>query len=260
MKRGGPKGGGWKEDELPPGSGWRQWSYPGAVRKEFPEYTLIALSNGRRTYSGIDGGALVFDGKGGVGVHWNFAAVIASRHGSGNRKNPITISQGNRLPPKLSPQAKFVTDIRALFIIPEDHTPEGQSDIPGLPDAANDPDAIELTKLFQAECYHLLSAVVRGDATEFRRIADWLELSERIRTGEEDVPETYSDIAEAVREAAIKADGIPTRAAVEKEFNALVGANREGKNLREDLGRMGFGWIHGATGRPPRKVGETRGQ
>lgn len=259
MKRGGPIGSGWKHDELPAGSKWRQWSRRGATWKEFSDYTVLTLPDGQRTFSGTGGGALVFDGRGGVDVRWNFAAVIASQNGSGNRTNPLTYSQGKRTPPRLSSHARFVTDIRALFNIPLNHSPEAPANIPGLPDAADSAKAIELTSLFQKECYHLLSAVVKGDATEFRCIADWLELSERIRTGKEEVPERFSDIAEAVREAAIKADGIPTRAEVAKEFDALAGANLKGKDLREDLGRMGFGWIHGATGRPPRKVGETGG-
>lgn len=258
MKTGGPEGSGWSEDEVPPGSQFRQWSFPGAIRQEFANYTVVTRADGRRTYSGEGGGVLEFDGKGGVQLHWNLSAAIANLHGSGNRKNPLTISQGKRKPPKLSPQAKFVTDIRSLFIIPDEHSPEGQSDIPGLPDSPDDPSVIELLETFREECYHLFSLVVRGDATELRRIADWVELSEKIRTGQQEMPEGYSDIAEAIREAAIQADGIPSRAAIESEYKSLVRKNRA-KSLRDDLGRMGFAWLHAPTGRPSKKVGKTGG-
>jgi hypothetical protein len=258
MKTGGPKGSGWTEDEVPPGSSFRQWSFSGVIRQEFADYTVVTRADGRRTYSGEGGGILEFDGKGGVQLHWNLSAAIANLHGSGNRKNPLTISQGKRKPPKLSPQAKFVTDIRSLFIIPDEHSPEGQSDIPGLPDSPDDPSVIELLETFREECYHLFSLVVRGDATELRRIADWVELSERIRKGEEEFAVIYSNIAKAIRQAAIHAEGIPSRSKVESEYKSIAGEAKV-KDLREDLGRMGFSWLHGPTGRPLKKVGKTGG-
>lgn len=257
MKRGGPIGGGWKEDELPAGSDWRQWSGAGVIWKEFRDYTLREFMDGKRIYSGEGGGKLIFDGKGGVNVHWNQVAAIASLNGSGNRKHPITTSEGKRTPPKLARQVEFVEGIRGCFIITDEHSPEKKSSIPGLPEDAEDPEAIKLTELFQKECYYLFSSLVRGEAKVFEHIAECLKFSKEIRGKKGAIPEVYSDVVEAVREAAIKADGIPSRPDVEQEYRRLAGENAGKKELREVLGRMGFAWIHGPTGRPRRKVGKT---
>ena len=247
MRLGGPKGSGWKEDVLPSGSTGRQWSHQGgAIRREFLDYALVTLPNGDRTYSGTDGGILFIDSAGVAKVErWNFGAVLGSHYGKGNRKEKLTISRGDRLPPQLPPQAGLVKAIRAYCNYPPGLSLDEEWQETWAPSNAKSKRAKQLLDVVSDEAYHLIRAVLLGEADELRRIADWLEISERIRTGQEGVPQCYMDIIKAVENAATEACGLPTRPAVEKAHELLVGINRS-KDLRDDLGKMGLGFIRGA--------------
>ena len=261
MKRGGPIGPGWEETALPEGSAFRQWTYPGGLtRREFADYKEIIFPNGRKEFSGDAGGILIIDGKGGAEVFWNYAAAVASAHASGNRKNPPTFSRGKRQPPAFAEHVAFVAAIRGAFIVSGPSDPDGPStDIPGLPADSGSPEARDIVQRHSAEAFRLLSAVVRGDADELERIAAAVRLDDEIQRGALWTPKKFEDIANAIRRAAVDAGDLPRRLDVTREYEVIAAGRAVDLDIREDLGRMGFGWLPAPAGKQPRKPGTKGG-
>ncbi len=257
-----PKGSGWKKNRVPKGSPClNQWTHAatGCIRCDCGEYVEIIHPSGWRQYSGEGGGILTFHPDGSVEVHWNGAAALTSAHGAGNRKLRITKATPKRAHAQLDETFAMIAGIRESFIIPPDHAPSKiPHEIPGLPTDPDSSQAIELTRIFHREAYQMLSAIVKGDADEIKRIAAAVEHHEGIRTDILQTPmEGFLDIAEAIREAAIQAGGIPSRPSILKEYSALAGnrGNISTDSLREKLGKMGFAWLHATHGKRGKREG-----
>ena len=251
-----PKGDGWKESLIGEKGPWkRQWKHvaTGCIRRDHGEYVEIIHPSGWRQYSGEGGGILTFQPDGSVEVHWNDAAALASAYGSGNRKHRITKATGTRMPARLDETFGMITGIRESFIIPTNSSHE----IPGLPIDPDSPQVLELLRIFHREAYQILAAIVKGDASAIQDIAAAVESHEGIRPDKLKTPmKGFLDIEEAIREAAIQANGIPSRPAIHKEYRALAGENRGNIGLdafRELLGRMGFAWLHAPHGKRGKK-------
>lgn len=253
-----PIGDGWTKIDAAAGAAWiRQWTHStGVIRRDYGEYVQVIRPNGWRQYSGKGGGFLVFLPDGTVEIHWNPVGALASAF-TGNRTYKVTKSAGKRATPQLEKTFAMVTQLRACFIIPDDHRPtDAPHGIPGLPpdeELSTDeeylpdeesPRAAEILATFHREAYQIIESIVKGDAESIRRIAAAVEYHEGIRTGDLHVPiETHLDILAAIGEAATAEKGVPSRAAILKEFNALVQKNRRKDDIRDELAGMGFAWM-----------------
>lgn len=257
--RAAPKGDGWEKNRVRITSPWKsQWTHEnGTIRRDHGKYLEIIRPNGWRQYSGDGEGYLIFPTDGEVEVYWNGTSALASAHGAGNQKHRITKATGKRLPARLDDTFGMIYGIRGSFVIPDDHRPaQDAHEIPGLPSDPDSPRALELLSVFHREAYQILSAIVRGDAGEIHRIAVAVENHEGIRTGELETPmDNFLDIVKAIQKAATHANGPPERSKVTKEFNDLVSSNRQKPDLRDELGKMGFGWLPAPGGKPSAKVG-----
>ena len=200
-----------------------------------------------RHYGDVDQEShIIFQEDGTVTVQWNRTAAIASAYGAGNRRVRATVATGKRTPPVLHP----------LF----DQIELCQS-FANFREAIGDPVPIEpfdervpklLESTFRDIAWKMISAVLQGDADSLHDIAETVALVETVKKFT-DIK--WSKLAEAIRIAAVKANGPPYRNDVEDEYRNLVPRNLAGnESYREDLGRMGFNWLPRRTGRPP-KVG-----
>lgn len=261
-----PIGDGWTETATGAGEPWkRQWKHEtGVIRRDYGEYVEIIHPSGWRQYSGDGGGRLVIQKDGEVIVHWNRAAALAAFHGSGNRKNRITKANGKRTPPLLDETFGMIAGIRDSFISSKGEcAPEGRDEVlkwdvqPNLPWDFDSPQAFELLKTFHREAYHVLSAIVKGDAGEIRRIAAAVDNHEGIRTGRlETSTEPFSGIAKAIKNAVIKKGGIPSRPDIIDEYTRIGEVSRDELSMeayREKFGRMGFAWLHALHGKRGKK-------
>lgn len=258
--RAAPQGNGWKKDHVTEDTPWRsQWTHEnGTVRRDHGEYLEIIHPDGHRQYSGDGRGRLIFRADGEVEVFWNGTAALASAQGAGNRTHRITKAADKRRPAQLDDTFGMIYAIRGLFIIPDDHKPtHADHDIPGLPSDPDSPRALELLNVFHREAYQMLSAVVRGDAAEIRRVAAAVENHEGLRTGKLETPmNEFLGVAEAIRQAARKCGGIPSRPATINAYTGLGGGGIEGITMEsfiEKLGRMGFPWLHAPHGKRGKK-------
>jgi hypothetical protein len=199
-----------------------------------------------KNYQGDDGGILTFMPSGSVGVTWNQMAAIASAHGSGNRKARITVSKGKRKPPEAAYLFERIQEYRQAAI---DFDWKGYP----FPKSSDDPGVTELlSDDLRQPAWTMMSAVLNGDSTTLRTIANMVELAEKIRLeGKAFTPtKSWEDIAEAIRLAAEKVGSPPSRQQVLDEYQKIDPKKAAKNSIVEDLGRMGFGWLGGKNGRP----------
>jgi hypothetical protein len=195
--------------------------------------------------TGEGGGKLIFRPDGRVLAVWNEVAAIASAHGSGNRGVRITDAAGNRECPVYSETFDAVALVRRVgrqgFDFPEDH--EG-------------PEVLKRLELFQKLAWRMLRDVGTGNAADLRAIADALEAADKLHSGELETPlEKWCDYAAAIAQAAEEANGIPKKHEVKKALEKALPKDRQKWDYREDLARMGFGWLPAPSGRPPKGEG-----
>ncbi len=223
------------------------WTDPtGAATSALLQISHDRSMKGARHVRGNEGegcGMLVFLPNGKVWVGWDELAAIASAHSSGKTSNPPTESTGNREPVKLSHLFDLVSSARRVgrqgFEFPKDH--EGLAILKNL-------------ELFQELAWRMVRAVGTGNPAELRAIADSLEKCDAIHSGTIETPTAkWRDIAEAISRAAEATKRIPTRAEIKAELfhkERGIAVNAQTSDIRDTLGRMGFGWIPAPNGRP----------
>lgn len=195
--------------------------------------------------TGEGGGLLVLRPDGQAWVDWAETAAIAGAHGSGNRGVRITEAAGNRECPVYSEIFDAVAFVRRVgrqgFEFPEDH--EG-------------PGVLKRLELFQKLAWRMLRAVGTGNAADLRAIADALEVADKLHSGELGTPvANWQNYADAIARAAERVNGIPERRDVVEAFNEAAGVNRQKRDNREPLARMGFDWLPRPSGKRPKRKG-----
>jgi hypothetical protein len=236
-----PKGSGWRKIPTTKDKPWKmQWKHAatGCIRRDFGDYVEINNPRGGREYSGKGGGRLIFNSNGKVELIWNSAAAIASAHGSGNRKYRITKGQSNRESVQLDETFAMINELRGMFIGGDDNNF-------GIPTDAEDPKTIELIRTFHREAWRFFSSVIKGDSEDLEKITAAVKHHENIRSGREAIGlADFEPILAAICNAAEKANGIPSRATIQRELEKLLPINRQiGQSLRDRLFRIGFGWV-----------------
>jgi hypothetical protein len=195
--------------------------------------------------TGGGGGKLIFRPDGRVWAGWNEVAAIASAHGSGRRSARVTEAAGNRERPEYSERFELVSFVRRVgrqgFDFPEDH--EG-------------PEVLKRLELFQKLAWRMVRAVGTGDAAELRAVADMVEAADKLHSGELVTPlNPWRNYAAAIAQTAEEANGIPKRRDVVRALEKSLPANEQKEDYREDLARMGFGWIPAPSGKPSKGKG-----
>jgi len=186
---------------------------------------------GAKLYQGQGGGVLIF-WPDRVETRWNHVAPIASAQGAGNRKAKLTVPTGKRTPPELQIHYHIALAVR------------GYIDEYGTPPPEEPTDA-ELEKLmkrpFGRYAWAMLHAMMSGDFEELQRYTDATELARE----NPDRAGIYDEVETALRLAALKAGEPPTQKAVFGVWKKWRSANQLGQrtDLRDELGRMGFGWL-----------------
>ena len=236
-----PKGSGWRKIPTTKDKPWKmQWKHAatGCIRRDFGDYVEINHATGRREYSGKGGGRLIFTSNGKVELFWNSAAAIASAHGSGNRKHRITKGQSNRESVQLDETFAMINELRGMFI-------GGDGNDFFIPADAEDPMAIELIRIFHREVWRFFASIIKGDSEDLEKIAAAVKHHKNISSGKESISlADFEPILAAIRNAAEKANGIPSRAAIQRELMEILPVNRQiDESLRDRLFRIGFGWV-----------------
>jgi hypothetical protein len=198
------------------------------------------------SFVGEDGGEIHYMEGGEVTVVWNKNAALAAAHGSGNRDVRPTVSTGNRTPPELSKDYKSVHLLRGLSLFMDAYSDSYPSD-------HNDPKALScLTGEGKELAWRMMFAVLNGDSKGLKQITKAVELAEKIRLEKEDFTpiKSWEDIAEAIRLAAKSSESLPSRKQILDELEKINTNVATMESLVSNLGRMGFGWLGGKTGRP----------
>jgi hypothetical protein len=259
-----PLGSEWTETAVRAGDLWkRQWTHPnGAIRRDYGEYTESVTPSGDRQFSGRNGSHLTISPNGVVEVRWNGLASIAADHAKGNRKHRPTKTTGKGKAVQRDESFSFISGIRESFIFSKGSQARGNVVIkwdqkPQLPTDPNSPEAQEILTAFHSEAWHMLAAIISGNADELDRIAAAVKYHETIRREYRRAPnDVFATVVKAIRAAAIKAEGVPSRPAILEEYGSLGGGGSEGitmESFREMLGRMGFGWLHAGIGKRGKK-------
>jgi len=192
---------------------------------------ILTEALGAKLYQGQGGGVLIF-WPDRVETRWNHVAPIAAAQGAGRRKAKVTVPTGNRTPPELDLHYHIALAIR------------GWIDEYGKP-PPEEPTDEELEKLMKRPlgryAWEMVHAMVNGDFEELQRYTDATRLARRnpVRSG------IFNEVEVALEMAAREAGEPPTRKAVFDIWKRGKSANQLGdrKDLRDELGRMGFGWL-----------------
>lgn len=211
---------------------------------------VVITSEGRgRWVTGEGGGRLFFAVDGSVKVFWNRAAAIAADHGKGRRSVRMTKATGNRAPARITKAMDYATFWRAIG-----RKAEAVGDpFPDHGDPATMPEKV--TPGMRAAAWELMSAVLRGDHKALSEIAGALEFADRIETGEEELQtRRWQQVADAIAIAAEDCADVPNRRAVAEILRPIRVREQGTVDLRDELARMGFGWLPSPSGRPRKKV------
>ena len=184
-----------------------------------------------------------------VETRWNHLAPIASAQGAGNRKAKVTISTGKRTQPALDLHYHIALTMRGFLDEYGNPLPE-------------EPTEAELEKWmkrpFGRYAWAMLHAMVNGNFEELQRFTNATRLARENpeRTG------NYDDVETALVMAAKQAGEPPTRKAVFDAWKRGRSANQMGGrvDLRDELGRMGFGWLPAGVRGEDAKGRETTGR
>lgn len=211
---------------------------------------VIIRSEGRgRWVWGEGGGRLFFDEDGSVTVQWNRSAALAADYGKGRRDARLTTATGSRKAAAVTPAFEFASFWRAIGREAE---------------AAGDPFSADYnpetwgeknTKGAQAAAWELMVAVLHGDHAKLAAIAGALKSAEELATG--DMPLTlrrWQEVADAIGKAAKDRGDVPDRSEVAEVLRPIREREQGTVDLRDELARMGFGWLPAPGGRPGKKV------